>query len=149
MENSLTQAVVRGVGAVVAVLFVIALIIAGSIGGCGVIKNWQRAQARDNAHNKVAITHIEIQNQEQQARVVTAQNAIVRAQAEQRYLQAVGIRRAQDEIAKTLTPLYIQHEAIQAQEQVATSGQNNTVIYVPAGANGVPQVLPVAQGNIK
>lgn len=30
--------------------------------------------------------------------------------------------------------------AIQAQEQTAASGRNNTIIYVPAGPSGVPLV---------
>lgn len=34
--------------------------------------------------------------------------------------------------------IVIQHEAIQAQEAIANSGRNNTVIYVPSGPNGVP-----------
>lgn len=133
-----------GLFATVAVIFVIALVIAASVGGCGAVKGWQRGQARANARNKVQITHIEIQNQDQQAKVVEAQNGIVQAQAQQRYLQAVGIRRAQDEIAKTLTPLYIQHEAIQAEEQIAQSGQNSTVVYVPSGSMGVPLVQNAA-----
>lgn len=128
----------------IGVILVVALVISASIGGCGAIKSWQRGQARANAKNKVAITHIEIQNQKQQAQVVEAQNGIVQAQAQQRYLQAVGIRRAQDEIAKTLTPLYIQHEAIQAEEQIAQSGQNSTVVYVPSGSMGVPLVQNAA-----
>jgi hypothetical protein len=91
----------------------------------------------------VAITRINIQNERQQAQVVAADNGVVRQQAYQKFLEAVGIRKAQDEISKTLTPLYIQHEAIQAEENIAHSGQNNTVVYVPAGNMGVPLVQNV------
>jgi hypothetical protein len=146
--QSRTVDIGRGLVVLVAALFVIAALIAASIGGCSVIRNWHRGQVRADANNKVQITHILIRNAQQRARVVKAQNASVRAKAEQRYLQSVGIRRAQDEIAKTLTPLYIQHEAIEAQLAVATSGKNNTVVYVPSGANGVPMVLPAAQGKL-
>jgi hypothetical protein len=48
------------------------------------------------------------------------------------------VQRAQKEISRTLTGHYLQHEAIQAQKAVATSGRNNTLIYVPSGSNGVP-----------
>lgn len=121
-------------------VLLLALIIFGGIAGCGAYKGWQRGQRRADANNKVAITHILIRNAQQQADVVNAEVAATKAEAEKRYQEAVGIRRAQDEIQKTLTPLYVQHEAIQAQERIATSGRNNTVIYVPAGTNGTPVI---------
>jgi hypothetical protein len=43
-------------------------------------------------------------------------------------------------IARGLTPSYLQYEAIQAQKAVATSGRNNTLIYLPSGSGGVPLV---------
>lgn len=132
--------ITRTAGWIALSLAVVVLLILGGVAGCGAYKGWQRGQARANAENRVAITRINIQNEQQQARVVTADNAVIAAQAEQKYIEATGIRRAQDEIAKTLTPLYIQHEAIQALDAVATSGRNNTVVYVPSGANGVPLV---------
>ena len=67
-----------------------------------------------------------------------AQIEATEANAQKRFAQAVGIRRAQDEIASSLTGHYLQYEAIQAQKAVATSGRNNTLIYVPSGSNGVP-----------
>jgi hypothetical protein len=36
-----------------------------------------------------------------------------------------------------LSPLYVQHEAIEAQKQMVNS-PNHTVVYIPAGAMGVP-----------
>lgn len=122
----------------------ILLIIALSVGGCAGIKAFDRAQARADANNQVAITHIQIQRAQQQAKIVNAEIQATIAEANKRYHEAVGIRRAQDEISKTLTPLYIQHEAIQAEEQIATSGRNNTIVYVPSGQQGVPLVSQAA-----
>lgn len=70
---------------------------------------------------------------------------IARQQADIRYVNSTGIRRAQDEIQKTLTPLYVQWEAIQAQLAMANS-QNHTIIYIPSGSNGVPLVSTIPAG---
>ena len=86
-----------------------------------------------NAHNQVETTAIDIQNQQQ--RVQVAQQ-----QAQIRLEDAKGIRAAQDEVAKTLTPLYVQFEMTQALEKIAESGKNNSVVYIPAGAGGIPLV---------
>jgi hypothetical protein len=64
---------------------------------------------------------------------------VTKQQAQIRYENSVGIRRAQDEISRTLTPLYIQFEAIQAQLAMAKS-QNHTVLWIPAAENAVPTV---------
>lgn len=117
------------------ILFVFVVL---SVGGCAGLKAFNRAQARANASNQVSITHILIQKAQQQAQINRAEIQATIAEAQKRYQEAIGIRRAQDEISKTLTPLYVQHEAIQAEEQIASSGQNNTVVYVPSGAAGVP-----------
>lgn len=143
MQSSAKSEIGAGFLAVLAFIVVVFVLVAAGVGGCGLYKSWHRGQIRADAQNRVQITKIEIANQDQQAKVVAAQNGIVRAQAEQRYLEAVGIRRAQDEISRTLTPLYIQHEAIQAEEAIAKSGQNNTVVYVPSGNMGVPLVQSV------
>lgn len=97
------------------------------------IKAWHRAQARADAANRVRVTAIQIRNARQQVQVQ-------RQLANVRVAEADGIRRSQDKINRTLTPLYVQHEAIQAQQRIATSGNNNTVIYVPAGTNGTPLI---------
>lgn len=111
-------------------------------------KSFSRYQKRADANNAVKVTAINIRKAKQQAKVVEAQNATVTARAQQRFLEAVGIRRAQDEISKTLTPYYLQHEAIQAMERMAASGKNNTAIYVPSGGMGVPLVqTPPASGG--
>lgn len=114
------------------------------VGGCAGIKAFGRAQARSDAHNQVSITQIGIQKAQQQAKIVNAQIAATIAAAKQRYQSAVGVRNAQDEISKTLTPLYVQWEAIQAELAIAKSGRNNTIVYVPSGAQGIPLVTQAA-----
>lgn len=109
-------------------------------------KAWHRSQVRADANNKVRVTHILIRNAQQQAQVVRAQNAAVQARAEQRLIEARGIRHAQDEISATLTDRYLQHEAIKAQVEMAHS-QNHSVIYVPSGANGVPLVRDTSKDD--
>ena len=127
-----------------ALLGVIALIIL-AIFAFGSFGRWQtrtendqiRAQALLDAQNKVAVTEIEIQNQAQNIQV-TQQKAQIR------YEEAVGVRKAQDEISSTLTPLYVQFEMVEALKQIADSGKNNTVVYIPSGANGIPLVSGAA-----
>lgn len=138
-EGAITTAIVTAMIVIVIVVFV------GVLSG---YKVWHRAQKRADANNQVKVTAINIRNAQQQAKVVHAQNAAVQAKAEQRLIEATGIRHAQDEISQTLTPLYIQHEAIQAQERIATSGSNNTVIYVPAGTNGTPVITQGSLGKV-
>jgi hypothetical protein len=111
-----------GVG-IAAIVGILALIIAcifvfGAVG-------WY--QARANARNETITA-------QKQVRI-----AVLHAQA--RYRESIGIKRAQDEIRKTLTPLYVQFELTQAMQQIATSGQNNSIIYIPTNpANGLPVV---------
>lgn len=118
----------------------IVLIIALFIGGLSGCKAWERGQHRADARNHVQITRIEIQKANEQAKIVHAEVRATQAEREKRVVEAKGLAEAQKLIDYTLTPLYIQHEAIQAQERIATSGKNNTVIYVPAGTNGTPVI---------
>lgn len=60
--------------------------------------------------------------------------------------EAEGISTAQEIINGTLTPLYIQHEAIQAQRAMAGS-PNHTTVYIPVGPNGVPLVTTRPAGG--
>lgn len=126
------------------VVVILGFCIFGSVVGCGAYKNWHRGQIRQDAENGVKITSINIRRAQQQARIVAAQDATVKAQADQRVIAAEGIRKAQDHISQTLTPLYVQWEAIQAQLQLAKS-QNSTFVYLPSGANGVPLVNDVSK----
>jgi type II secretory pathway pseudopilin PulG len=128
-----TKLVALGLAGLVALVLIIMVMVAG-------FRAFGRWQKRADAHNQVAVTHILIKKAQQQALINRAQIAATIAEAQKRYQEAVGIRRAQDEIQKTLTPLYVQHEAIRAQERVAESGKNNTIIYSPSGSNGVPLV---------
>jgi hypothetical protein len=104
------------------------------------LKAYSRSEQRADAENRVRLTHIAIRREKQQVRITRAQIAATEADAEKRYQEAIGIKRAQNEISRTLSDHYLQYEAIRAQKAVATSGRNNTIIYVPSGANGVPLV---------
>lgn len=64
---------------------------------------------------------------------------IARKDAEKRIIEANGIAKAMDIIQSKLTPLYIQHEAIEAQKLMVDS-PNHTTVYIPVGNNGVPLV---------
>lgn len=121
----------------VALLVGTALLVVLGVKGCN---NFNRGQARAEARNHVQITHIEIQKADEEAQINHAQIKAQEAEAEKRIVEAKGIATAQNIIQKTLTPEYIQFEAIKAQERIATSGSNNTVIYVPSGTNGTPLI---------
>jgi len=60
-------------------------------------------------------------------------------EAERKVIEAEGIAKAQEIINKTLTPAYLQHEAIKAQMKMADS-PNHTTVYIPSGDNGIPLV---------
>lgn len=85
------------------------------------------------ANNQVKLNEIQISQQEQRVK-------IEQQKAQIRYEKSQGIRKAQDEIAATLTPLYVQFEMTEALKEIATSGKNNTVIYIPVGPDGLPMV---------
>lgn len=131
------------VASVAAVVAVIVLIFGGIalvwMGYAGV----HRSQQLKNANNTVKVTHIKIRTAQQQADIVHAQNAKVQALAEQRVIEAEGIRKAQDLIAKTLTPQYLQHEAIQAMLHGAPGDR----IYIPSGPQGIPLVNNVSNDS--
>jgi predicted histidine transporter YuiF (NhaC family) len=96
---------------------------------------YNRYQARAKAKNQVKINHTKIQYFDQQKQ-------IERRQAEIRVIHSVGIRKAQDEIQATLTPLYVQFEMVHALEQIAQSGRNNSVVFVPTTGNGGIPLIP-------
>lgn len=124
------------------VVFVVLL-----LGGCSATKEYSRFQKRADANNDVKVTHIRIQQAQQRAKITNAQIKATIAEANKRREEAKGIKDAQDTIQATLTDRYLQHEAIQAQKAIATSGSNNSLIYVPAGPNGVPLVQDVTAGT--
>lgn len=67
------------------------------------------------------------------------QREIAQRDAEIRIEEAKGIAEAQKIINTTLTPNYLQHEAIQAQRSMANA-PNHTTVYIPVGPNGLPLV---------
>jgi len=64
--------------------------------------------------------------------------------AEKKIVEAKGIATAQRIINETLTNLYLQHEAIQAQQAMAKS-PNHTTVYIPVGTNGIPLVYTMGK----
>jgi regulator of protease activity HflC (stomatin/prohibitin superfamily) len=118
-------------------LFGVTAITGAGIGLSAVVSAYSREQQRATAQNQVRLARIEAQRAQL---VAQSQIAVARAGAQAQYQQALGIRRAQDEIKHGLTNPYLQYEAIQAQKAVATSGRNNTLIYLPSGSSGVPLV---------
>jgi regulator of protease activity HflC (stomatin/prohibitin superfamily) len=62
---------------------------------------------------------------------------IERKERTKREVQAQGIANAMQIIRGQLSPMYVQHEAIEAQKAMVGS-PNHTVVYIPVGAMGVP-----------
>lgn len=91
---------------------------------------YNRYQARANAKNET-ITSIK-------------QIKIARNLAQARYQTSIGLKRAQNEIRKTLTPLYVQFELTQALQAIATSGSNDTVIYLPTDPKTGLPIVPTS-----
>jgi regulator of protease activity HflC (stomatin/prohibitin superfamily) len=62
---------------------------------------------------------------------------IERKEKMKREVQAQGIANAMEIIRGQLSPMYIQHEAIESQKAMVNS-PNHTVVYIPVGPMGVP-----------
>jgi hypothetical protein len=125
-EPTLFSYVTAGIVGFFMLMLIVLLVIAG-------FKTFGRYQARADANNQVTLNSIQIRQYEQKVH-------IAQQQANIRFTNSVGVRRAQDEIARTLTPLYVQFEMIDTLKAIAASGRNNSIIYIPTGANGVPLV---------
>ncbi|MGW6009676.1 hypothetical protein [Streptomyces sp. NPDC055210] len=131
--------------AAIAITALIAIVI-GTIGGFKAFGRYQAVQdsqnkvktSRISANNQVKLNEIQISTQQQRVK-------IEQQKAQIRYEKSKGIRESQDEIAKTLTPLYVQFEMTEALKEIATSGKNNTVIYIPVGPDGLPMVADAAK----
>ena len=67
-----------------------------------------------------------------------------------REVQAQGIANAMRIIRGQLSPMYIQHEAIESQKNMVNS-PNHTVVYIPVGPMGVPitATFPATQEAMK
>lgn len=126
---------------VIAALLSLVLLIFSISVGLGAYGRWSRIQ---EANNKAHAARIDAANQAQVNQLLInsadQQIQIHQKQAQIRLADAVGIREAQDEVSKTLTPLYVQFEMVDALKQIAESGKNNTVVYIPTGANGIPLI---------
>jgi uncharacterized iron-regulated membrane protein len=96
---------------------------------------YNRYQTRANEANKILVNELQIQQTQQLVQVE-------RQKAQIRIVDAQGIAESQRIINATLTDRYLQHEAIQAQLQMANS-PNHTTIYIPSGNNGIPLVKTV------
>ncbi len=74
------------------------------------------------------------------------QRQIAAKDAEIEIVRANSRSEAQKIIAATLTPMYLQHQAIEAQLQVSKSSKAAT-IYIPVANNGIPIVHPTPAPN--
>ena len=64
---------------------------------------------------------------------------VAQAEARKRVVEADGIAESMRIINESLTSVYLQHEAIEAQKAMVNS-PNHTTIYLPVGPMGVPIV---------
>ncbi len=96
---------------------------------------YNRYQIRADEANKILVNELRIQQTQQLVQVE-------KQKAQIRIVDAEGIAQSQQIINATLTDRYLQHEAIQAQMQMANS-PNHTTIYIPSGNNGIPLVKTV------
>lgn len=104
-----------------------------------VIGNIQYPKAvADSVANKLAATQVLEQT------TIEIQTAKARAQI--REAEADGIAKAMQTINEKLSPLYVQYEAIQAQQKMVNS-RNHTEVYIPVGPMGVPLVGTMKLGE--
>lgn len=113
-------------------------------GGISLFKSFDRYQNIQDANNKAQVARIQADNEahvnELRIRAQEQRVQITKQDAEIRRQEALGIKDAQDTIAKTITPLYVQMEMVRTLEAIAKDGRNNTVIYIPVGPDGLPVV---------
>lgn len=123
----------------VGALAALTLLIGGGAAGC---KSYSRYQSRQDVKNDVVNSQVKAKNQVRLNQIEIGQQQqrvkIEQQKAQIRFEKSKGIREAQDEIAKTLTPLYVQFEMTEALKEIALSGKNSSVIYIPTGPDGLP-----------
>lgn len=127
--GKVTVVSVASIVALVLSIFVIGLV-------AGVVNRYEK---REDAKNEVTVTRTLIQKAEEEAKVNNAQIKATEAEARKRVAESIGLKKSQVEINKTLTPLYVQHEYVQAIEQAAHSN-SNTIEFIPVGPSGIPIV---------
>jgi regulator of protease activity HflC (stomatin/prohibitin superfamily) len=104
-----------------------------------VIGNIQYPQTvAESVANKLAATQVLEQT--------TIEIQTAKARAQTREAEAEGIAQAMETINQKLTPLYVQYEAIQAQEKMVNS-PNHTEVFIPVGPMGVPVVGTMKVGE--
>ncbi len=104
-----------------------------------VIGNIQYPQTvADSVANKLAATQVLEQT--------TIEIQTAKAKAQIREAEADGIAKAMETINQKLTPIYVQYEAIQAQQKMINS-PNHTEVYIPVGPMGVPIVGTMKMGQ--
>ncbi len=116
----------------VALVFIATLLIAGLVFGIPAFRRYQKVL---DAENEIKINEMKIRQTEQLVQVE-------KQKAEIKVEEANGIAAAQKIINETLTDRYLQHEAIQAQMEMANS-PNHTQIYIPVGTNGIPIIKTI------
>lgn len=99
------------------------------------IPAYNRYQRVLNQQNEIRVNEMKIHQTEQLVKV-EQQKAQIKIE------EAKGIAEAQKIINTTLTDRYLQHEAIQAQMEMANS-PNHTQIYIPVGTNGIPLIKTI------
>ncbi len=99
------------------------------------IPAYNRYQRVLNQQNEIRVNEMKIHQTEQLVKV-EQQKAQIKVE------EAKGIAEAQKIINTTLTDRYLQHEAIQAQKEMANS-PNHTQIYIPVGTNGIPLIKTI------
>ncbi len=99
------------------------------------IPAYNRYQRVLNQQNEIRVNEMKIHQTEQLVKV-EQQKAQIKVE------EAKGIAEAQKIINTTLTDRYLQHEAIQAQMEMANS-PNHTQIYIPVGTNGIPLIKTI------
>jgi uncharacterized iron-regulated membrane protein len=121
-------------------ILVIAAVLLGGVFAVKAVSRYQKVQDTKNfvktsqmeANNQTTLNEIQISQTKQ---LIQVENQ----KAEIRVAEAKGIAESQKIINASLTPLYLQHEAINAQIQMANS-PNHTQVYIPVGDNGIPLV---------
>jgi hypothetical protein len=88
--------------------------------------------------NKLAATQVLEQT--------TIEIQTAKAKAQIREAEAEGVAKAMHTINQKPTPLYVQYEAIQAQQRMVNS-PNRTEVYIPVGPMGVPIVATMKPGQ--